>query len=136
GSDIRELDEYATPWEFRNRGDYGDAVRALRKPTAAATPDAPALHLLGYGLTEATCASAATPAFAPRAGSVGLRLPYQHVKADLVADSVRRLPAELAPGAPVDVVLEDGRPVALIGAAPEPAAVLDRYDIAHRTVSA
>ncbi|WP_433440621.1 enoyl-CoA hydratase/isomerase family protein [Nonomuraea sp. CA-141351] len=36
GSDIRELDEYATPWEFRNRGDYGDAVRALRKPIIAA----------------------------------------------------------------------------------------------------
>ncbi|MEV4470791.1 enoyl-CoA hydratase/isomerase family protein [Nonomuraea salmonea] len=36
GSDIRELDEYTTPWEFRNRGDYGDAVRALRKPIIAA----------------------------------------------------------------------------------------------------
>ncbi|MCA2221814.1 enoyl-CoA hydratase/isomerase family protein [Nonomuraea aurantiaca] len=36
GSDIRELDAYATPWEFRNRGDYGDAVRALRKPIVAA----------------------------------------------------------------------------------------------------
>ncbi|MBT2229282.1 enoyl-CoA hydratase/isomerase family protein [Nonomuraea sp. NEAU-A123] len=36
GSDIRELDAYATPWEFRNRGDYGDAVRALRKPIIAA----------------------------------------------------------------------------------------------------
>ncbi|WP_436774365.1 AMP-binding protein [Yinghuangia sp. YIM S09857] len=37
--------------------------------------------LEGYGLTEATCATSATPPFAPRAGSVGLRLPYQHVKA-------------------------------------------------------
>ncbi|CNG22561.1 acyl-CoA synthetase [Actinomadura latina] len=37
--------------------------------------------LEGYGLTEATCATAATPAFAPREGTVGLRLPYQHVKA-------------------------------------------------------
>ncbi|MFC4113393.1 enoyl-CoA hydratase/isomerase family protein [Nonomuraea zeae] len=36
GSDIGELDEYATPWEFRNRGDYGDAVRALRTPIVAA----------------------------------------------------------------------------------------------------
>ncbi|MEO3789315.1 enoyl-CoA hydratase/isomerase family protein [Nonomuraea sp. B10E15] len=36
GSDIGELDDYATPWEFRNRGDYGDAVRALRKPIIAA----------------------------------------------------------------------------------------------------
>src|SRR5690606_17853827 len=37
--------------------------------------------LEGYGLTEATCATSTTPAFAPRAGSVGLRLPYQRVKA-------------------------------------------------------
>jgi enoyl-CoA hydratase/carnithine racemase len=36
GSDIRELDAYDTPWEFRNRDDYGDAVRALRKPIIAA----------------------------------------------------------------------------------------------------
>ncbi|WP_223189983.1 enoyl-CoA hydratase/isomerase family protein [Nonomuraea terrae] len=36
GSDIGELDAYATPWEFRNRADYGDAVRALRKPIVAA----------------------------------------------------------------------------------------------------
>jgi fatty-acyl-CoA synthase len=35
----------------------------------------------GYGLTEATCATAVMPAFGPRAGSVGLRLPYQRVKA-------------------------------------------------------
>jgi fatty-acyl-CoA synthase len=37
--------------------------------------------LEGYGLTEATCATATTPALAPREGSVGLRLPYQQVKA-------------------------------------------------------
>ncbi|GAB2964531.1 enoyl-CoA hydratase/isomerase family protein [Streptomyces pseudoechinosporeus] len=36
GSDIRELDGYETPWVFRNRGDYGDAVRALRTPVIAA----------------------------------------------------------------------------------------------------
>jgi enoyl-CoA hydratase len=36
GSDIRELDDYDTPWQFRNRPDYCDAVRALLKPTIAA----------------------------------------------------------------------------------------------------
>ena len=36
GSDIRELDGYDTPWQFRNRPDYCDAVRALLKPTIAA----------------------------------------------------------------------------------------------------
>lgn len=36
GSDIRELDTYETPWQFRNRPDYCDAVRALLKPSIAA----------------------------------------------------------------------------------------------------
>jgi Enoyl-CoA hydratase/carnithine racemase len=36
GSDIKELDTYATPWQFRNRPDYCDAIRKLAKPTIAA----------------------------------------------------------------------------------------------------
>lgn len=36
GSDIRMLDDYDTAWNFRNRPDYGDAIRALLKPTIAA----------------------------------------------------------------------------------------------------
>jgi len=36
GSDIRELDDYDIPWNFRNRPDYCDAIRRLRKPSIAA----------------------------------------------------------------------------------------------------
>jgi enoyl-CoA hydratase len=36
GSDIGSLDDYATPWEFRNRADYCDALHRLRKPIIAA----------------------------------------------------------------------------------------------------
>jgi enoyl-CoA hydratase/carnithine racemase len=36
GSDISTLDQYETPWEFRNRRDYCDALRELRKPVIAA----------------------------------------------------------------------------------------------------
>ena len=36
GSDIRVLDTYETPWAFRNRPDYCDAIRALLKPSIAA----------------------------------------------------------------------------------------------------
>lgn len=36
GSDIRDLDHYDTPWNFRNRPDYCDAVRHLLKPSIAA----------------------------------------------------------------------------------------------------
>lgn len=51
----------------------------------------------GYGLTEATCATAATPALAPRPGSVGLRLPYQRVKA-VTVDAAERPLADCPPG--------------------------------------
>ncbi|MDQ0390550.1 enoyl-CoA hydratase/isomerase family protein [Labrys monachus] len=36
GSDIRDLDGYDTPWKFRNRPDYCDAIRHLLKPSIAA----------------------------------------------------------------------------------------------------
>jgi enoyl-CoA hydratase/carnithine racemase len=36
GSDIRTLDDYDTPWSFRNRVDYCDALREVRKPIVAA----------------------------------------------------------------------------------------------------
>jgi enoyl-CoA hydratase/carnithine racemase len=36
GSDISTLDQYETPWQFRNRRDYCDAWREVRKPLVAA----------------------------------------------------------------------------------------------------
>lgn len=36
GSDIRTLDNYDTPWNFRNRRDYCDALRHATKPVIAA----------------------------------------------------------------------------------------------------
>ena len=36
GSDVNKLDTYRSDWEFRNRLDYCDAIRSIRKPVIAA----------------------------------------------------------------------------------------------------
>jgi len=81
----------------------GADVRSLRYAICGAAPMPPevirrfealtGLSILeGYGLTEATCASALNPAAGQRRpGSVGLPLPYQHIKAAVCDAGGRRL---------------------------------------------
>ncbi len=49
GSDIGELASYATPWEFRNRVEYCEVLRGLRRPSIAAING----HAFGGGLEMA-----------------------------------------------------------------------------------
>ncbi|MDH6281082.1 acyl-CoA synthetase [Prescottella agglutinans] len=51
----------------------------------------------GYGLTEATCASVVAPMMGNRAGALGLRLPYQRIRA-VRPDPEGDVVAECAPG--------------------------------------
>lgn len=71
-------------------------ISSLRHPMVGASPLPAAVRdgfqahtgttlVEGYGLTEATCATARTFPDAPRPGSVGQRLPYQRVKAIAMA---------------------------------------------------
>jgi enoyl-CoA hydratase len=51
GSDVRALDEYDSAWQFRNRRDYCDVLRDLRKPSLCAVNG----YAYGGGLEAALC---------------------------------------------------------------------------------
>ena len=70
GSDIAELDTYGSPWEFRNRPDYCDAIRGARKPIICAING----YALGGGLEMAMSCDIRIAAEHARLGSPEVKL--------------------------------------------------------------
>jgi len=70
GSDIAELDSYDSPWAFRNRPDYCDAIRSSRKPIVCAING----YALGGGLETAMSCDIRIAADHARLGSPEVKL--------------------------------------------------------------
>jgi len=70
GSDIRTLDQYGSNWAFRNRPDYCDALRQLRKPVIAMVRG----YALGGGLELALCADIRFAGKSAQFGAVEIKL--------------------------------------------------------------
>jgi enoyl-CoA hydratase/carnithine racemase len=145
GSDIRGLDKYATPWDFRNRADYCDAIRSLRKPVIAAVNG----YAFGGGLeTALSCdirLASSTASFAApeiKLGWIGGGGMTTFLAQSIGASNAALM---LLTGDPIDaakalawgLVSEVVEPEALLGRAQELAAVIaSRPPIAAETAKA
>lgn len=130
GSDIGEVDDYRDPWTFRNRRDYCDALRAIRKPVIAAVNG----YAYGGGLELALSCdirlAATTASFAAaeiKLGWIGGGGASALLTASLAASDAALM---LLTGDPVPA--SEAHRIGLVSALYEPAELLD----AARTLAA
>ena len=104
GSDIKLLDTYASPWDFRNRSEYNDIIRSIRKPVVCAVNG----FALGGGLELALAADILIAAETARFGAPEIKLGWVGgggVAAGLVAAiGARNTALMLMTGDPVDAM--------------------------------
>lgn len=145
GSDIASLDKYATPWDFRNRTDYCDALRALRKPLIAAVNG----YAFGGGLETALTAdirlASANATFAASeiklgwigGGGVSTLLAHAAGAGNAALMIMTGDPIDAARALQWGIVSEVHEPIALLPRAQELAAVIaSRPPIAAETAKA
>ncbi len=70
GSDITLLDDYGTTWQFRNRLEYCDVLRGLKKPLIAMVKG----YAVGGGLELALCADLRFAGQSAKFGAVEIKL--------------------------------------------------------------
>ncbi|MDT0444708.1 enoyl-CoA hydratase/isomerase family protein [Streptomyces johnsoniae] len=124
GSDIGELDAYATPWDFRNRSDYCDSLRRLRKPVIAAVNGL----ALGGGLETALACDIRIASATARFGAPEIKLGWiggggvsAQLRASIGASNAALM---LLTGDPIDAATAERR--LLVSEVTEPSELLDR----------
>ncbi|RKN43929.1 enoyl-CoA hydratase/isomerase family protein [Streptomyces hoynatensis] len=134
GSDIRELDTYATPWDFRNRSDYCDSLRRLRKPVIAAVNGL----ALGGGLETALACDIRIASRTARFGAPEIKLGWiggggvsALLRASVGASNAALM---LLTGDPVDAATAERR--LLVSEVTEPEDLLDRAMEIATTIAA
>jgi enoyl-CoA hydratase len=124
GSDVASLDDYPTPWSFRNRADYCDALRACRLPVVCAVNG----WALGGGLELALVCDIRLAATTARLGAPEVKLGWigGGGMSALLAHSIGASNAALMlmTGDPIDA--ETALRWGLVSELHEPAALLPR----------
>lgn len=133
GSDITTLDGYATPWDFRNRADYCDALRACRKPVIAAING----YALGGGLETAMACDIRIASTTARFAAPEIKLGWIGGGGMAAGLAYAAGPSNAAMMLLTGDMVDAGRALAwgLVSEVVEPSALLERAQAIARTIA-